>query len=170
MSNLPPPRYTLIETIRVACAMGLRALEEVRALARIPGPQGEQGLPGICYDDVKVLQEDDGRIVIWQFFRGEKLLKEVRHVTATVLDRGVWREGKFFKGDGVSWGGSFWIAQRETDEKPGEGKSGDNSGWRLAVKRGRDGKDGPPGAKGLPGQDGRPGRDLTRVYSDGPQT
>ena len=40
-------------------------------------------------------------------------------------------------GDGTTWGGSFWIAQGETGEKPDTGK-----GWRLAVKKGRDGRDG----------------------------
>jgi hypothetical protein len=57
-----------------------------------------------------------------------------------VRDLGVWREGTYRKGDGVTWGGSFWIAQDETTDKP-DGPGG--KGWRLAVKKGRDGKDGP---------------------------
>lgn len=154
MSNLPPPRYTLVETIKVALSLARRALEEVRALARIPGPQGEQGLPGVCFDEIKSSQEDDGRVLIFQFFRGEKLLTEVRHITCTVIDRGVWRDGEFLKGDGVTWGGSFFIAQSDTKAKPGESDS-----WRLAVKRGRDGKDGKPGEHGKQGPEGKPGRD-----------
>lgn len=54
-----------------------------------------------------------------------------------VIDRGVWREGAYEKGDHVSWDGSGWIAQRKTAAKPGS--SPDD--WRLSTKRGRDGKD-----------------------------
>lgn len=54
-----------------------------------------------------------------------------------VLDRGVYRKGsRSEKGDGVTYGGQFYIAQRDTDAVPGESPD-----WRLAVKRGRDGKD-----------------------------
>jgi hypothetical protein len=53
-----------------------------------------------------------------------------------VIDRGVWREGQEYKaGDGVTWAGSYWIAQKDTSAKPDSG-----DGFRLAVKRGRDGK------------------------------
>jgi hypothetical protein len=52
-----------------------------------------------------------------------------------VIDRGVWREGQYKAGDAVTWAGSLWIAQKDTDAKPDSG-----DGWRLSVKRGRDGK------------------------------
>jgi hypothetical protein len=53
-------------------------------------------------------------------------------------DMGVWGEGRsYLKGDGVTWGGSFWIAQDDTADKP----EASAKSWRLAVKRGRDGKD-----------------------------
>ena len=52
-----------------------------------------------------------------------------------ILDRGVWREGSYAKGDHVSWDGSGWIAQRDTTDKPGT-----SDAWRLSTKRGRDGK------------------------------
>jgi hypothetical protein len=56
----------------------------------------------------------------------------------SVIDRGVFKDGtEYDKGDGVTWGGSFWIAQRDTQSKPDAG----NGDWRLAVKKGRDGKD-----------------------------
>ncbi len=41
------------------------------------------------------------------------------------------------QGDGATWDGSFWIAQKQTQDKPGT-----SDAWRLAVKKGRDGKDG----------------------------
>lgn len=54
-----------------------------------------------------------------------------------VIDRGVYKQGeKYIRGDGVTFGGSWFIAQCETDAKPEESPD-----WRLAVKRGRDGKD-----------------------------
>jgi hypothetical protein len=54
-----------------------------------------------------------------------------------VLDRGVFRPGmRAEKGDGVTFGGQYFIAQRDTEAKPGESPD-----WRLSVKRGRDGKD-----------------------------
>ncbi|UJF37672.1 hypothetical protein JKV45_21415 [Pseudomonas aeruginosa] len=61
-----------------------------------------------------------------------------------VIDRGVFKAGSEYKsGDGVTWGGSYWIAQKDAPEgKPGEPGS---EGWRLAVKKGRDGKDGKNG-------------------------
>ena len=47
MSDLPTPQYTLWECMAVVLAMATRALEEVRALSRQPGPQGPQGVPGM---------------------------------------------------------------------------------------------------------------------------
>jgi len=53
------------------------------------------------------------------------------------VDRGTWKEGLVAsKNHGCTHEGSFWIAQRATMSKPGT-----SDDWRLAVKRGRDGKD-----------------------------
>jgi hypothetical protein len=43
---------------------------------------------------------------------------------------------KYAQHDTVTYGGSLWIAQRDTSASPGD-KPAD---WKLAVKRGRDGK------------------------------
>jgi hypothetical protein len=51
---------------------------------------------------------------------------------------GVWTEGGYVAGDTVSHGGSLFIARAETSAKPG---NGGDTGWRLAVKRGNDGRD-----------------------------
>lgn len=56
--------------------------------------------------------------------------------TGIPLDAGVWTERAYAAGDTVSHGGSMFIARIATSEKPG--KSDD---WRLAVKRGADGRD-----------------------------
>jgi hypothetical protein len=44
--KLPAPQYTWLEALRVCLAMCHRALAEVRALARMPGPPGETGPEG----------------------------------------------------------------------------------------------------------------------------
>ena len=113
----------------------------VKELGQFVGKDGENGLPGkdgsdgIGFDDLSV-DYDGEKTVTLRFTKGEKV-KEFPLVLPVVIDRGVFSEGKTYSpGDGVTWGGSFWIAQEETGEKPDTAK-----GWRLAVKKGRDGKD-----------------------------
>jgi hypothetical protein len=201
-SMIPDPQYTHSQAISVSIAMGHRALAEVRALSRIPGPLGEpgpegkrglrgetgekgdrgeqgkqgpmgpagsdgkdgergkQGEPGRNAADLTLLQEyidqrlekmieattittsDGGRTLI--FAIGGRKIREVK--TALVLDAGIWKEGAVYSaGDGVSVGGSWFIAQNNTSARPG--KSDD---WRLAVKRGNDGRDARPDEKREP--------------------
>lgn len=82
---------------------------------------------------------DDGREIerVTTYTNGKSFAR--RFKTAMPIDRGVWKEkdGGFIKGDGVSFGGSFFIAQRDTTDKPEI-----SDAWRLAVKRGRNGADG----------------------------
>lgn len=54
----------------------------------------------------------------------------------TLIYRGVWKEQKYSKGDTVTWAGSLWHCNKDTEMKPGE----NNRDWQLAVKRGRDAK------------------------------
>ena len=57
--------------------------------------------------------------------------------TGIPLDVGVWKEGaSYVQGDVITMGGSAFIAQQDTSEKPGR-----SDHWRLAVKRGTDGRD-----------------------------
>ncbi|AEI71097.1 hypothetical protein [EBPR siphovirus 3] len=105
-----------------------------KAIAEIPKPK--DGEDGLGFDDMSV-DHDGERTIILRWSRGE-VTKEARIVMPVVLDRGVYSEGKSYeRGDGVTWGGSFWIAQDDTNEKPGEGKTA----WRLSIKKPRDGKD-----------------------------
>lgn len=138
----PIPRYDVWEALGTALALGMQALEEVRALQRLPGPRGVDGLG---FDDMTEEIADDGRTIIRRYSRGDQV-KEFRHTFPVVLDRGLYKEGIDYKqGDGVTWGGHFWIAKQDTAEKPDVGDT-----WRLAVKRGRDGKPGRDGERGLP--------------------
>jgi hypothetical protein len=162
---IPAPQYTLFEAIGVCLAMCQRALSEVRALELLPGPKGErgeqgkQGPPGERgvkgetgrnASDLTFLQdyvvEQVGRAIktasVTTSDGGRTLrlaIGETVHEikTAIVLDAGVWREGTTYAhGDGVTLGGSFFIAQADTAAKPGQ-----SDDWRLAVKRGADGRD-----------------------------
>ncbi|MGV1370149.1 phage portal protein [Klebsiella pneumoniae] len=52
--------------------------------------------------------------------------------------RGVFKSGdEYLPGDTVTWGGSLWHCDEQTQDKPGETGS---KGWTLAAKRGRDGR------------------------------
>ena len=65
---------------------------------------------------------------------GRKIEKSFK--IPVVLDRGIWKHAKYERGDAVTRDGSQWIAQCDTETTPG-----DSAHWRLAIKRGRDGKD-----------------------------
>ena len=98
-------------------------------------PKATDGIDGFGFDDLTVEQSGE-RSFVFRFAQGERV-KEFAFDLPVILDRGVFKEGQpYEQGDGVTWGGSFWIAQRNTAAKPGEGDD-----WRLAVKRGRDGRD-----------------------------
>lgn len=101
------------------------------AVAAIPAPQN--GADGVGFDDLDLVVDERGAHL--RFQKGE-IVKEFR--LPIVTDRGVWKEGTSYgAGDGVTWGGSFFIAQRPTEAKPETKEAG--SDWRVAIKRGRDG-------------------------------
>jgi len=120
-----------------------------RAIDRMPVPEdgkggidgkdgapGRDGVDGLGFDDISVVPDGDRGFVI-RFANGSKV-KEFAFKMPVTIDRGVYKpEAAYEKGDGVTYGGSFWIAQKDSPET----KPGDGPGWRLAVKRGRDGKD-----------------------------
>ncbi|YBV97102.1 hypothetical protein M1D80_09460 [Phyllobacteriaceae bacterium JZ32] len=101
-----------------------------------PGARGEPGQDGFGFDDLSV-EYDGARQFSFKFTKGDRV-KEFPFTVPVMLDRGVYKADTAYEaGDVVTWAGSMWIAQESTTEKPDAGKS-----WRLAVKRGRDGKDG----------------------------
>lgn len=126
---------------------------EVRSLGPVVGKEGapgKDGLDGLGFDDLEVEQDDDGRVTL-RFVRGD-VKKEFALRFPVFVDRGTFKEGETYEpGNGVSWGGSFWIAQKDGAlPKPGTGDD-----WRLAVKKGRDGRDGEKGERGEKGEAGR---------------
>lgn len=114
-----------------------------RAIERIPVPKdgtdGKDGADGFSLDDLQIDDDGDGTMTL-RFVRGELVReKSIRYPRG---DRGIYREeGDYRKGDGTTYGGSFWIAQKDAPE----GKPGLSEDWRLAVKKGRDGRDGRDG-------------------------
>lgn len=100
-------------------------------------PKPKDGEDGFGLEDFEV-DYDGERTVTIRFVRGD-LVKEKAIKFPVVLERGVFSPDKAYeRSDGVTYGGSFWIAQCDNPD----GKPGDvNSDWRLSVKRGRNGKD-----------------------------
>ncbi len=99
-----------------------------------PGAPGRDGADGVGFDDLSV-QYDGEKSFTLKFTKGERV-KEFSFALPVMIDRGFFSQGKSYQaGDGVTWAGNYWIAQKDTDAKPGEGTD-----WRIAVKRGRDGK------------------------------
>lgn len=127
------------------------------------GKVGEKGADGAPGRDGTLegasLDQIDARS--WRLVRADGTPLTGVFKAPVVLDCGVYRAGVTYeKGDGVTFGGSFWIAQDATSEKPGDGATK----WRLAVKAGREGREGKPGKDGAPGprgEKGESGRNYT---------
>lgn len=103
-----------------------------KAVAAMPAPR--DGIDGLGFDDLS-LRFDGERKFVLVFQRGDAV-KEFAVPVPGLVDQGVFRAGQdYLPGDGVSWGGNFWIARRETSAAPGDGDD-----WRLAVRKGRDAK------------------------------
>lgn len=125
----------------------ISSLESARAVVPEPGKDGldgkdgkdgERGADGLGFDDL-TMTYDGERTFTFTMQRGEET-KSFDFKAPIVLYRGVYSaDQEYEKGDSATFGGSVWICQVDnTKSKPGDA-SGD---WKLAVKRGRDGKDG----------------------------
>lgn len=143
-STVPKPQYTIWQAISTALALSLRAIEEIRALAREPGPKGDKGDEGppgksaFSIDDLLVEQDGD-RVAVFKYRRGGEI-KEIGRISFPFqLYRGVHKHGQAYeRGDAVTWDGSTWHCNEPTTDRPGDG----NKAWQLSVRKGRDGKDG----------------------------
>ncbi|WP_349573120.1 hypothetical protein [Azotobacter salinestris] len=107
-----------------------------KAADRMPRPKdGRDALPLESFD---LSLGEDGRTVTVKLQAGETVIEKSVKIPA-VIDRDTYKHGGTYeKGDGVSYGGSFWIAKCDNPQGvPGAGETD----WRCAVKKGRDGKD-----------------------------
>jgi hypothetical protein len=99
------------------------------------GAAGKDGRDGFSVEDFDVTL--DGRVFTFALRCGERVVEKQIKVSFPV-DRGTYRSGAAYeKGDVVTFGGSQWIALKDTTARP------PHDDWRLQVKRGADGKDAP---------------------------
>lgn len=117
-----------------------RATEKLeKAIDKIPKPRdgrdGKDGRDGLEVKDFDIELDEDGRNLVISLKRGDDRVERAIRLNHMIY-RGVWRKGRYCAGDVVTWAGSAWVATKDTESKPG-----DDDTWRLAVKKGRDGKD-----------------------------
>lgn len=106
-----------------------------KAADRMPIPKdGRDALPLESFD---LALGEDGRTVTVKMQAGDVVVEKSVKI-ASVIDRGVFSAEKSYEqGDGTTYGGCYWIAQKDAPA----GVPGGSDDWRLAVKRGRDGRD-----------------------------
>lgn len=93
-------------------------------------PRAKDGVDGVRVEDFELV----GRMLTLK--HGDKVLKQVR--LAFPVYHGVYEPDTTYDADDmVTFGGSVWVAGAETMSKPGT----EGSPWKLAVKKGRDGRD-----------------------------
>lgn len=116
------------------------------------GADGRDGRDGLSIEDLSA-EFDGERTLTLRFARGD-VVKEIPVHLPLMVYRDIYKAGtEYVAADAVRYGGSLWLAMRDTAEKPGE-KCLD---WRLVARAGRDGRDGAPGIKGEKGEQGPPG-------------
>ena len=176
-TTIPSPSYTLTEALSVCLAMAHRALSEVRALSRIPGPagpEGKRGLQGERGDRGERGEQGKagpagtaGRDGIDAVGKqgppgpqgergpaGEPGQRGERGLTGT--NARPWRHKRYYvpttayeEGDVVAYDGGSWLALcDEPGPLPGDG-------WAQLTTRGQRGKPGDRGERGAPGPEGR---------------
>lgn len=107
-----------------------------KAADRMPTPKnGRDALP---LDSFDLTMGEDGRTITVKMQAGDTVIEKSVKIAA-VMDQGVFSKehDNYEKGDGTTYGGCYWIAQKDAPE----GVPGGSADWRLAVKKGRDGKD-----------------------------
>lgn len=99
-------------------------------------PQFGESVP-----DVDIAVEHDGERGFTIKTGGGKVF---RFKLPAIIDRGVWRgDGQYERGDAVTSDGSLWIAREDNPaHEPGKG-----SQWRLAVTKGKNGRDAKSGPR-----------------------
>lgn len=104
-----------------------------RSLGKI---DGEPGRDGLGFDDLNVEQIGE-RTVRFLLTRGPDTA-EFDLTLPVPIYRGVFKESAAYEaGDMATWAGSLWHCNEPKGLKPGEA----DSGWQLAAKAGRPGKD-----------------------------
>ncbi len=165
------PRYSLWQAVSTAISVSMRAIEEVRALSRQPGPQGERG-PAGHMKTAKAYQGGvhyDGDVVAHKGATYQALRdtgQEPPHADWLCLaERGKDADGfavrstydadtEYKRFDIVAMNGGSFVALKDA---PG---ACPGAGWQLWTspgKRGEKGLPGERGERGLRGEQGSPG-------------
>lgn len=113
----------------------------LRAWQQTDGEKGwETVINGVA--DVQIEQKSAREFEVHTVQTNGKAQKSVFTVPV-MIHRGVYRENDdYLQGDTVTFGGSLWHAEKDHPSgKPGAGEP-EKTGWRLAAKKGRDGKNG----------------------------
>ena len=142
LADLPAlrDRLTRLEATATFTTDALQILgplrERVAAVETRPAVPGPPGPPGMGLNDYEATF--DGERTVTLTLKSAAGAKAIDLVFPVPVYREVFRPGETYTaGDMVTWEGSTWMCRATTTTKPGEG----DKAWRLAVKRGRDGKD-----------------------------
>jgi hypothetical protein len=102
-----------------------------KAISNMPKPK--DGKDGLTFENFRL--EDGGRVQVLVDARGSEVN---RQKTQAMIYRGVFDADVTYEiGDGVTFGGSLWIAVKDEGIR---GNPGTVDAWKLAVKKGRDGR------------------------------
>jgi hypothetical protein len=97
------------------------------------GYDGRDGSDGWSPDHVEFVMQPDGTGE-FRMITGEKE-KSFPFRLPVLVDTGPYKqEASYMKGQGVTYGGDYWICKEDNPGPPGK----DFAGWRLAVRKGRD--------------------------------
>lgn len=106
-------------------------------LGRVVGKDGDPGHT-FTLDDFDIEPQADGRTLKFCFVRGDTMHSFELEFPIPIY-RGIFKEAEpYDRGDMVTWAGSLWHLNEPKGLKPGA----PDSGWQLAAKAGRPGKDG----------------------------
>lgn len=107
-----------------------------KSLGKIDGRDGEPGRDGLGFDDLNV--EQVGERTVRFMLKRDADAAEFDVTFPVPIYRGVFKEGAAYEpGDLATWAGSLWHCNEAKGMKPGS----PDSGWQLAAKAGRPGKD-----------------------------
>lgn len=113
-----------------------------KSLGPVHGKDGELGAPGkdgadgLGFEHMNVEQVNERTLRF--LFKRDAEEAEVDVTFPLPIYRGVFKEsGEYERGDLATWAGSLWHCNEPKGLKPGEA----DSGWQLAAKAGRPGKD-----------------------------
>lgn len=98
------------------------------------GVNGKDGADGLGFDDLE-FDYDGQRTFTIKAERGEAIKRKTFRMPIPIY-RGTYKSADVYeKDDTVTYGGSLWIAQQDNPGTPGDGPT-----WKLAVRKGVDGK------------------------------